>query len=409
MKYKGKIEVELSEEIIKGKKLKQLIDFCFKISDNISLNSVDTLQMMASEIDEETKARNLYWEEQRRKIDEQLCDEDEEEAGQDEDEDDKKYDNVEETIVCAKSEQEIEEFINKNFSPYDFIKREVTYRTHCTVGPLKVVYYFQADDNIKQRFECMNDLYEPIMLGDDNSLMMDDPAFYKGEERIGSICSHEDMGSLVLEEFEYNEFRKFRIPHLVVNQSRTWSLEEWLEECAYQERESICINGWNQETIPEQVGKIKTLKTLQIFDHQVRYLPESLQELTELECLRITGNKVESLGFDISKLKKLKILDLCGMPLKSFPEGIFELKQLEKIYLGSMVIEEVPEALMDLDKLQVLSLPPIEADKLSPEFADFIKRLQPKPKPKVTSIRELLGEEKWKEIEEKGAYIMGNF
>lgn len=403
MDYEGKLVVRLLEEKITGEKLRKLIDFCFNISDTISLNSLDPLQMLASEIDEQTKARDLYWAEERRVMREQS----DEEEDDDEYEQDGNDEDFKESIICAKSEQVIEEFINEKFSQYDFIKREVTFKTHCTVGPLTTVYYFKTSDSLKQKFKSMENLFECIVICDKNRSILSDPAFYKGENLVCSICSHEAMGSLVLEEAEYDTFRKLRIPHQVLNQEHTWSLEEWLEECAYQEHESLTIHGWTEERIPEQLGNIQTLKELQIFDHQVKYLPRSLEKLTELECLRITGNKVESLDFDIAKLKKLKTLDLCGMPLKEFPQGILELNALEKVYLGDIKSKSIPKELMKLEKLQVLSLPSIEEDELSPEFAAFIRRLQPKPR--GISLRDVLGEEMWKEIEEKGDYIMGNF
>lgn len=396
MESKERMTVELLEDI-KGEKLKKFINFCFDISDAITLKSGDTTQMLETEMKREKDAFNKYLEEDRR--------------SRREEEDDEEEDDEENGTMSrfAESNKEIDHFTKVYLSLYGLSKREVTYKTHCTWGSPVVVYQFGVNDNLKNRFEEMNKLFrEEVILNEEKDLGVDDPAFYKGGELVCSICSHEGRGHLVLDEDEYNVFRTFRIPHQVISPipSQSLSLEEWLEECAYQEREKVTILGWDKEVIPEQLGKIKTLKELEIFDHGVTTLPKSLQELTNLECLRITDNKVEALGFELSKLTNLKTLDFGGMPLKVFPKEILELKQLERIYIGCESIEEVPEELIKLEQLQVLSLPSIGREKLSPELIQFIERLEPKST--GISLREILGEEKWAKIVAEGSYITIN-
>lgn len=385
--YQGKIVISLSERQVKGEKLRGLIDFLFNISDGLSLNSEDEKQMLGEEVAEAKAALKKYFEENGR-----TWWDDEELRG-------------EQVRDFMPSKELLKKWMEEHLVDYPVHKREVTCRTHCTTGGPKVVYYFKQEEAIKQKFQEMGNLFESICLEDEEAFRLDDPAFYKDGEVICSICSHEATGSFVLEEEQYTRFRSLRIPHDVVHPRKTVSFEEWLEECAYQERETLTIHGWQTERIPEQLGKIRTLKNLQIFDHQVTYLPKSLEELTELECLRITGNKVESLGFDISRLKKLKILDLGGMPLKSFPVGILELKGLEEIYMGDASITEIPDGLMALEQLRVLSLPKIE-DGVSPALLKFIEKF--KQKEVGVSLREVLGEEAWEKIVENSNDIIIN-
>ena len=69
------------------------------------------------------------------------------------------------------------------------------------------------------------------------------------------------------------------------------SLEESIEEYAYQERESLSITDLNLQFIPENIGKLTNLKKLEIFSHELVCLPVALEKLTELEYSRITGKQ----------------------------------------------------------------------------------------------------------------------
>lgn len=374
----GRLVIQLVEDI-RGEKLKKFIDFCFSISDKIALVDMN-------------------------------------------------YNQKDEVI-------ELETVVNKYLADYKIIRHEVTCQTHCTRGGAMPVYYLKNEANIKDRFNEMTTLFNKVTLNKKHGFELEDPAFYKEGEVICSICSHEKMGSMLLTSEEYQTFRKLRVPHdiayikevknnqiklepIIIGNMSYYPLETIiarksetsgdnteeinitseskegdgvseqeermkklilsLEEYAYQEREKVVIWGWHIEEIPEQIGGIKTLRELEIFDHEVTYLPKSLENLIQLECLRITGNQVEELGFDISRLQKLKTLDLSSMPLKKFPIGITELKALEELYLSAEHMMEIPEAIMKLDKLKVLSIGKIDESKLSVQLVHFIESLKPK-------------------------------
>lgn len=294
----------------------------------------------------------------------------------------------------------------ERLNEYQLIRYEETCHTHCTKGPLTTVYHFKNENNIKQRMDEMQDLYDFILLDEEGSDRGEDPAFYKEGELICSICSHESIGRLFLDEQQYKEFYSLRIPHEVYNLNKQLSFEERLEEYAYQEREYLTIHGLHEQSIPESIGKLKSLRVLEIFDHEVAYLPKTLEELTALECLRITDNRVEGLDFDISRLKNLRKLDLSAMPLKVFPDGIIELTQLEELYLSGMKAREVPETIMKLNNLRVLALPQMEYTQYSSEFIEFIERL--KPKTKGIPLKDILGKEQWERIMKSDGCITKN-
>ena len=294
----------------------------------------------------------------------------------------------------------------EKFNEYQLIRYEETCHTHCTRGPLTTVYHFKNENSIKQRMDEMQDLYESILLEKEGNDGGEDPAFYKDGELVCSICSHEKIGRLFLNEQQYKEFHSLRVPHEIQNLNKQLSFEERLEEYAYQEREYLTINEIHEQSIPESIGKLKNLRVLEIFDREVAHLPKALEELTALECLRITDNRVESLDFDIARLKNLKKLDLSAMPLKVFPDGITELTQLEELYLGGMEVREVPETIMKLNSLKVLVLPEMEYTQYSSEFIDFVERL--KPQTKGISLKDILGKEEWERIMKSDGCITKN-
>lgn len=313
------------------------------------------------------------------------------------------FKNSDEIVICYLN-QRVK--ARERFNKYQFIRYEETCHTHCTRGLLTTVYHFKNENNIKQRIDEMQDLYDFVLLDEEGSDRGEDPAFYKDGELICSICSHEKIGRLFLDEQQYKEFHSLRVPHEIQNPNKQLSFEERLEEYAYQEREYLTINEIHKQSIPESIGKLKNLRVLEIFDHEVAYLPKTLEELTALECLRITGNRVESLDFDIVQLKNLKKLDLSAMPLKIFPDGITELTQLEELYLSGMKVREIPETIMKLNNLKVLVLPEMEYTQYSPEFIDFVERL--KPKAKGIPLKDILGKEEWERIMKSDGWITKN-
>lgn len=402
---KGKIVVNLVENI-RGEKLKHFINFCFDISDEVILVDEFSAHMLKDEAKEAIYKSSTRFEKMGMSIEdinERIADSQEriEQIGS----------------SYAISQDKIEVLKDKYLVQYGLKKREVTCETHCTLGGEKIQYYFTSEGSIKAKFEKMQTLYDRIILAKEE-FELDDPAFCKDGEVICSICSHEHMGSLVLTQEQYQVFRQLRIPHDAANindikeekvtldliilggiayyplegKNNTKAVKKLkseindkreeliltLKEYAYQEREGAVLWGWHQEAIPEEIGEIKTLKKLEIFDNEVKYLPRSLEKLTELECLRITGNKVSELGFDIAKLQRLEILDLSAMPLKIFPVGITELKNLKALYLSAEHMSEVPEALMALKNLKVVSISEIDKKKLTPKLKAFLEKLEPK-------------------------------
>ena len=231
----GKIEVDMDYEIIFGRYLKSLFDFCFSISDSISLTQPHNIGMTKIECEEAKKEKIIYQKQRGHFIEPDITDDEflqmYKEMGQTEDEINyyismhrervKEYDNN-----FRKTVEEVRSYIEDNFSKYKLTERKVTCITPCTVGGEKVMYFFEIEDAIKHQFYEMEDLFSHVIKNETAALYLDDPVFYKENDIILTICSHESYATLYLTESQYEDFRSLEIPHLT-SAHRWWDREDF--------------------------------------------------------------------------------------------------------------------------------------------------------------------------------------
>lgn len=87
------------------------------------------------------------------------------------------------------AERVFENDFNKPLKPH-LQKAEYTYSTHCTTGPLQLVYYFKLNDETKKWLNQFENDY--ALEGSD----FEDLAIYKNGEIKFSSCTHEGFNSL---------------------------------------------------------------------------------------------------------------------------------------------------------------------------------------------------------------------
>ena len=91
-----------------------------------------------------------------------------------------------------------------------FMESRFTAYSHCTIGGLYKVYQFKMDKKICNYLEQQINLMSMNCF--QSNTMLEDPAFYKDDRLICSICSHERTCTFYLEEVEYVEFLKIDVP-----------------------------------------------------------------------------------------------------------------------------------------------------------------------------------------------------
>ena len=135
--------------------------------------------------------------------------------------------------------------------------------------------------------------------------------------------------------------------------------------------EELDLSQNESATLPQDLSKLKHLKTLRLKYCRLTEGWSAITQLTSLEKLVLSYNEIESLPQDLSKLKHLKILQLENCGLTEVRPTITQLTSLEELDLSRNSLMELPLELTNLRKLGILNLddnplrmPPLEVCEL---------------------------------------------
>lgn len=187
------ITINLNTKSITGDKLRGLIEFCFKISNKVSICQMGNNGMTLIEA---KKARSKYNNSLKAMELPTLSDE---------------VDTSNKPFIS--SDDGVKTYVEENLSEYKLMKRIVTCTTACTYGPAQVMYFLELEDNIKDAFKNMDDIYDAVINKDEKDFILEDPAFYNDKQYVLIICTREKYGTLFLTESQYDEFKKLGINH----------------------------------------------------------------------------------------------------------------------------------------------------------------------------------------------------
>jgi hypothetical protein len=113
----------------------------------------------------------------------------------------------------------------------------------------------------------------------------------------------------------------------------------------------------NQLTaLPGWLGQLTQLQTLNLSENQLTALPEWLGQLTQLQTLKLEGNKLGALPHSFEKLKALKSLEAGGNPFRTVPGPLRKLAGLEVLILFQCQLKAVPDWIGELFSLKRLGL-----------------------------------------------------
>lgn len=108
--------------------------------------------------------------------------------------------------------------------------------------------------------------------------------------------------------------------------------------------------------LPESLGELKELKSLNLSSNRLRILPEWLAQLTWLEHLNLRRNQLTELPGWVGQLKNLRALALSDNQLTELPEWLGRLKGLRRLDVSGNLLTRLPESLKELKEVQVLKL-----------------------------------------------------
>lgn len=106
--------------------------------------------------------------------------------------------------------------------------------------------------------------------------------------------------------------------------------------------------------LPEEIGNLRSLQSLELLFNRLSSLPESIGSLSSLKKLYLTGNVLTTLPESIGNLSSLKVLVLYDNPLTTLPESIGNLTSLQKLVLDGKKLITLPESIKTLKKRGII-------------------------------------------------------
>ncbi len=132
--------------------------------------------------------------------------------------------------------------------------------------------------------------------------------------------------------------------------------EQKVEEALRSGATELYLCRMNLTELPESLGQLTQLQTLDLSCNQLTALPDSLGGLTELKLLDLSHNRLLGLTECLSKLTQLQLLNLSDNKLNKLPESIGELKQLSTLRIDNNHLTYLPESMGRLTKLKLLGI-----------------------------------------------------
>ena len=140
------------------------------------------------------------------------------------------------------------------------------------------------------------------------------------------------------------------------------------EQAALSNQKSLTMFGENITVLPDSIGKLKKLQSLDLSHTKITALPESFGQLRKLQSLLLLATPIKTLPESFDQLFGLQSLNLRGTQITALPESIGQLTGLHELYLGHTNITALPESFGQLTGLHSLDLSHIKITALPESF-----------------------------------------
>ncbi|XP_006659578.1 plant intracellular Ras-group-related LRR protein 4 [Oryza brachyantha] len=118
------------------------------------------------------------------------------------------------------------------------------------------------------------------------------------------------------------------------------------------------------EWLPDSIGKLTGLVTLDISENRLLALPEAIGKLLSLTKLDLHANRITQLPESIGDLRSLVYLNMRGNQLASLPSSLGRLLNLEELDVGANGLSSLPDSIGSLARLKRLIVETNNLDEL---------------------------------------------
>nr|MDO8110219.1 leucine-rich repeat domain-containing protein [Candidatus Sigynarchaeota archaeon] len=115
----------------------------------------------------------------------------------------------------------------------------------------------------------------------------------------------------------------------------------------------LYLTHFKLETIPDVIFKLTWLQELVLHDGNIETVPNEIGNLKSLELLDLSTNKIECLPDSICELSLLQKFIVYDNRLIALPERIGNLKSLKRFLFGNNKIASLPDSVSELNPLDI--------------------------------------------------------
>ena len=151
-------------------------------------------------------------------------------------------------------------------------------------------------------------------------------------------------------------------------------LLQLIDRAAEDGREELNLSGKGLTKLPEEIGKLKNLTTLDLSTNQISKIPDAIAELKNLTTLDFSTNQISEIPDAIARLQNLIKLHFTGNRIDEIPDAIARLQNLTQLYLTNNKISEIPEEIAKLKKLTEFHLDTNQINRI-PDVISELKNL----------------------------------